>query len=100
MLKLNLYVIGISLFLEIYLIFVSIIVNGKTLKEVKNVLIAAPLIFGPSFGYGIYKIIKYRKRIKTDLEFRRQLILRTIAEIMAILIPLYILAILLKLVKY
>lgn len=99
-LKCSLYVMAVSLFFELYLSFIAVIVNNNTIKEVKNVLIAAPLLFGPSLGYGIYKIIKYRKRIKTDLEFRRQLIIRTTAEIIAILIPLYILAVFLKLVKY
>lgn len=99
-LKYSLYVIAVSIFFELYLIFVAVIVNNKALKEVESVLIAAPLLFGPSLGYGVYKIIKHRKRIKTDLEFRRQLILRTTAEIIASLIPLYILVVLLKLVKY
>lgn len=99
-LKCSLYVMAVSLFFELYLSFIAVIVNNNTIKEVKNVLIAAPLLFGPSLGYGIYKIIKYRNRIKTDLEFRRQLIIRTTAEIIAILIPLYILAVFLKLVKY
>lgn len=99
-LKYSLYVIAVSIFFDLYLIFMAVAVNNNTIREVRNVLIAAPLLFGPSLGYGIYKIIKYRKRIKTDLEFRRQLILRTTAEIVAILIPLYALAVFLKLIKY
>lgn len=98
--KLSLYVISVSIFFELYMIFMSVIVNGKTLNEAKNTLVAAPLIFGPSLGYTVYRIMRYRNRIKTNLEFRRRLILRTTVETMAILIPLYILAVFLGFVRY
>lgn len=98
-LKLFLYIIAASIFTEVY-ILMSIVIENKSLKEIENALISAPFVMGIPVGYGIYRIMKYRKIIKIDLKFRRHLILRTSAEVMAIYFLFYLIAVFLKLVKY
>ena len=98
-LNLFLYIIAATIFIEIY-ILLTVVTDNKSLKEMENILISAPFIIGLPVGYGIYRIMKYRKIIKIDLKFRRHLTLRTSVEVMAIYFLFYFIAVFLKLVKY
>lgn len=64
-------------------------VNKESISENKNILIASPLISGPSIGFGIFRILKNRKRIRDDLEFRSHIIFRATFESLIILFPLW-----------
>lgn len=87
--KFALYAIFTALVFELYLILGVTIVYGEELKDYKNYMIALPIITGPSIGYGVYRIRKYKERVITDLKFRQYIIIRTTLEATAIALPLY-----------
>jgi len=90
LIKLLIYMLGAAVVFDLYIFLgVTLVYKGNPPSNYKNLLLALPIICGPSVGYGVYKIRKNKDRVKNDLQFRQYIILRTTIETILILLPLW-----------